>query len=132
MHRRHVPGQHASMSTTSASLCRILVPGRAAFCDRVARNHGLKAVGLPSRLARFTSSTEAARREERPLWWRAAEATTSASMSVHNVERRGWLSKRRGLKPSVCTFVMENDGFDGSPKGPRIQLALPSFRYTPS
>eukprot|EP00210_Caulerpa_lentillifera_P000371 g364.t1 len=97
--------------------------------NKEARNHGLKHIGLPSRLAQFVVSSP-----WRPQgnWWQSYSPSPGA-LSVKNVERRGWLSKGRGLKSPVCTFLLKtttNDDGDRSRDskiGPRIKLTLPSF-----
>jgi len=94
--------------------------------NKSARDHGLKHIGLPSRLAQFVTNSVSDHKEPRQIWWQPRPSAAMASLSVKNVERRGWLSKNRGLKPSVCTFVLDSDLKD-RPKGPRIKLSLPSF-----
>ena len=95
---------------------------------REARDHGLNQIGLPSRLAQF--ATTSSQNPSTRSWWRpASEDTPMASLNVKNVERRGWFSKGRGLKSSVCTFLMDHNRFKDAPKGPRIKISLPSFRH---
>lgn len=90
---------------------------------RVARNHGLKKIGLPSRFARFATTQADA---DSQIWWKPT-SDAPAVVSVRNMERRGWLSRKRGLKSPVCTFIVE-DALDRIAKGPKIHLTLPSFR----
>ena len=99
---------------------------------RSARDHGLKHIGLPSRLAQFVTNHTLDHKAPRQIWWqpkpKPQPMAAVASLSVRNVERRGWLSKKRGLKPSVCTFVLDSE-LNDRPQGPRIKLSLPSFRF---
>lgn len=105
--------------------------------NKEARDHGITAVGLPSRLARFKSIR--ADEVSQPMttststsWWdgvskRALKGRENHSitmaMELENVEK----SKKRGLKSPVCRVDMPRASSPHGTAGPKIQLFLPSF-----
>jgi hypothetical protein len=128
--------------------------GRVFVSDREARDHGLRSVGLPSRLASFqpvaSACTDArcARGRDPLSWWRkgqeqqqqdkavaaaaAAAAAPAAGLKLPGgfmdvVEMRSAERGRRALAAPVATFKLpplRTEGF----LGPRMRLSLPSFR----
>ena len=95
--------------------------------SRSARNHGLKAVGLPSRLATFTQAgapADAAAGGRRRPWWNApyaphAGGAAGHALVVHNAERG-----RRGKRGAVAELELppQQTGW-----APSIPMALPNF-----
>ncbi|KAL3163068.1 hypothetical protein ABBQ32_009491 [Trebouxia sp. C0010 RCD-2024] len=124
--------------------------------NSVARNHGRKDVGLPSRLASFSEAGFPVKHKQ-PSWWSlkavngvasksqpgkrhtqasAAEAAgssgigSSRGVTVRNVEKRHWAQPWRKnseqLQSPVCTIDLPHAAKGW--KGPRLNLSLPSFR----
>ncbi|WIA32718.1 hypothetical protein OEZ86_005904 [Tetradesmus obliquus] len=98
--------------------------------NKEARDHGIKSVGLPSRLASFQALSQAAGSSK--AWWGSSAAPAAAGSSssnsgaevvaLHNVDRG-----RRAL-PGRPVAVLQlpavaRTGF----LGPRLRLSLPSF-----
>jgi hypothetical protein len=102
--------------------------------NKEARDHGIKSVGLPSRLARFQPLSQATGSSK--AWWgkgaaAAGKGTDSSSSSsrgeevvaLHNVDRGS-----RGLpQRPVAVFRLPAVATEGF-LGPRLRLSLPSFR----
>jgi hypothetical protein len=97
--------------------------------NRAARNHGLRAVGLPSRLASFVQApahalpTEHTKCQQRS-WWNLpfaahSEYSTEEPVVIHNRERG-----RRGMAGPVAQLLLppQQSGW-----APRIPMALPNF-----
>jgi hypothetical protein len=105
--------------------------------NKEARDHGIKFVGLPSRLASFQALSQAAGSSK--AWWSkgvatpAGKGTGSSSssssrgeevVSLHNVDRGN-----RGLpQRPVAVFRLPAVATEGF-LGPRLRLSLPSFRW---
>jgi hypothetical protein len=126
--------------------------GRVFVSNREARDHGLRSVGLPSRLAAFESAPAPAggkpRRGGPGSWWRKGRRGEGAASSggppppaaalarlldgkfTDAVALRNTERGRRGLAAPVATFLLpplRTEGF----LGPRMRLSLPSFRWGP-
>lgn len=110
--------------------------------NKEARDHGISAVGLPSRLARFkgirgpTLTTASQPASSTTFgWWdgvskndlkspvQGSENTITTAIELENVEK----NKKRGLKSPVCRVDMPSASSPYGTAGPRIQLFLPSF-----
>jgi hypothetical protein len=108
--------------------------------NKEARDHGITAVGLPSRLARFkvirapTLTTASQPASSTTSWWHGVsknahktgeglENTITTAIELENVEK----NKKRGLKFPVCRVDMPSASSPYGTAGPRIQLFLPSF-----
>lgn len=128
--------------------------GRVFVSNKEARDHGLRHVGLPSRLATFQGTNlgipkGGCQPRGALSWWRkgreqrqqgteASKVAGSGSLGVKlglggsggfvdAVELRNLEKGRRGLQLPVATFKlapMRTEGF----LGPRMRLSLPSFR----
>lgn len=117
--------------------------------NREARDHGLKSVGLPSRLAAFTmqlpnsSGASKGRSSKQGNWWwqlRSAGAPSAAiaadavaqlggsplqgQLVISNVET----ARSRSMQMPVCTLTLPAARPVGVWAGPRINMSLPSFR----
>lgn len=94
--------------------------------NRAARNHGLRHVGLPSRLAAFSQQEPPVATAARAAsWWNVGFAphrggSTAEAVEVWNVERG-----RRGMRgqPVGELFLPRA----GGRAGPRIHMQLPNF-----
>ena len=98
--------------------------------NKEARDHGLKSVGLPSRLARFTE--QAGPNDTKTTgqsWWAKSKGGESSggggSLCITNVDN----NPGRSMRLPVCTLMLPSAHPVGAWEGPRINLALPSFRY---
>ncbi|GBF90992.1 hypothetical protein Rsub_03847 [Raphidocelis subcapitata] len=125
--------------------------GRVYVSDREARDHGLRLVGLPSRLAAFASaaapadaSAPPARRAARDArsWWRKGRPAATAGADAGGaarlaacldgrrftdaVELRSAERGRRAMAAPVATFRLPAVATAGF-LGPRLRLSLPSF-----
>jgi hypothetical protein len=102
--------------------------------NKIARDHGLQSVGLPSRLARFSQSSKphtlaskvSARQVRQGSWWCGAgssqegrKVAPDCAVVVQNMEKG-----KRGLKTPVAEFLLP-EKFGA--KGPRLPLTLPNF-----
>ena len=110
--------------------------------NKAARDHGIKVVGLPSRLASFEQSREPTRavaapatfpgavnankpQELKPSWWNVDYAphqsgSTSCALTIFNKEKGG-----KGMKEPVAELFLppKHSGKPGIP----MQMSLPSF-----
>lgn len=98
--------------------------------NRAARNHGLRHVGLPSRLASFAQqeppvAMAAPPKRAQPSWWNVPFAphtggSTADAVEIWNVERG-----RRGMRGQPVGQLLL-PGVGGR-AGPRINMKLPNF-----
>jgi hypothetical protein len=102
--------------------------------NKEARDHGIKSVGLPSRLASFNALSQAAGSSN--AWWnrpttaaaagdrsKAAASSSVEVVALSNVDRGA-----RGLpQRPVAVFSLPSVAAGGF-LGPRLRLSLPSFR----
>jgi hypothetical protein len=107
--------------------------------NKEARDHGIKSVGLPSRLASFTALSQVAGSSK--AWWSnpapaAAASSSKASSSSSSSSRSGaevvaLLNVDRGARGlpqrPVAVFSLPAVARSGF-LGPLLRLSLPSFR----
>jgi hypothetical protein len=94
-----------------------------------ARNHGVSAVGLPSRLASFRAVPKPSTSRPSPKnWWSSngSDGKLKDPTSSHCIEIRNKERGRKGLKDPICTIEVPED-YNHHQWGPKIQMHLPSY-----
>eukprot|EP00892_Ulva_mutabilis_P011491 jgi/Ulvmu1/8714/UM047_0054.1 len=94
--------------------------------NRAARNHGLRHVGLPSRVASFTQQEPpVATAAATPSWWNVGFAPHSGGSTAEAVEVWNMERGRRGMRGAPVGELLLPRAV--ARRGPRIRMQLPNF-----